>query len=152
MVSGRVRNGVATSALDVGLDATGALAAAPTAAFAPPPELPDDIPWPDRTVAWWEMWTKSPQADELGPTDWDFLLDTALLHADVWSGNLDRMPELRIRVAKFGATPEDRVRLKIQYATLEVGEDAAERAGERRQARRERVPKKDDPRELLREA
>ena len=34
------RNGVATSALDVGLDATGALAAAPTAAFAPPPELP----------------------------------------------------------------------------------------------------------------
>ena len=34
------RNGVATSALDVGLDATGALAAAPTAAFAPPPALP----------------------------------------------------------------------------------------------------------------
>ena len=33
------RNGVATSALDVGLDATGALAAAPTAAFAPPPGL-----------------------------------------------------------------------------------------------------------------
>jgi hypothetical protein len=34
------RNGVATEALDVGLDATGVLAAAPTAAFAPPPELP----------------------------------------------------------------------------------------------------------------
>jgi len=34
------RNGLATDALDVGLDATGALAAAPTAAFAPPPELP----------------------------------------------------------------------------------------------------------------
>ena len=117
-----------------------------------PPELPEGIPWPDRTVDWWKMWTESPQADEFGPTDWDFLLDTALLHADVWAGNLDRMPELRIRVAKFGATPEDRVRLKIQYATLEVGEDAAERAGERRQARRERVPKKDDPRELLREA
>lgn len=38
------RNGVATSALDVGLDATGALAAAPTAAFAPPPELPASPP------------------------------------------------------------------------------------------------------------
>ena len=36
------RNGVATSALDVGLDATGALAAAPTAAFAPPPALPTE--------------------------------------------------------------------------------------------------------------
>jgi hypothetical protein len=34
------RNGVATDALDVGLDETGALAAAPTAAFAPPPDLP----------------------------------------------------------------------------------------------------------------
>lgn len=34
------RNGLATDALDVGLDSTGALAAAPTAAFSPPPELP----------------------------------------------------------------------------------------------------------------
>ncbi len=34
------RNGVATNALDVGLDDTGALAAAPTAAFAPPPAVP----------------------------------------------------------------------------------------------------------------
>ncbi len=34
------RNGLATDALDVGLDETGALAAAPTASFAPPPALP----------------------------------------------------------------------------------------------------------------
>lgn len=34
------RNGVATDALDVGLDATGALVAAPTASLAPPPALP----------------------------------------------------------------------------------------------------------------
>lgn len=34
------RNGLATEALDVGLDETGALAAAPTASFAPPPTLP----------------------------------------------------------------------------------------------------------------
>lgn len=34
------RNGLATDALDVGLDETGALAAAPTAAFAPPPAGP----------------------------------------------------------------------------------------------------------------
>lgn len=34
------RNGVATSALDVGLDATGSLVAAPTASFAPPPAAP----------------------------------------------------------------------------------------------------------------
>ena len=34
------RNGLATDALDVGIDETGALAAAPTAAFAPPPSAP----------------------------------------------------------------------------------------------------------------
>ena len=34
------RNGLATDALDVGLDATGALAAAPTATFDPPPAAP----------------------------------------------------------------------------------------------------------------
>lgn len=34
------RNGVATDALDVGLDETGALIAAPTASLAPPPSLP----------------------------------------------------------------------------------------------------------------
>ncbi len=34
------RNGVATDALDVGIDETGALAAAPTAAFSPPPGAP----------------------------------------------------------------------------------------------------------------
>lgn len=36
------RNGLATDALDVGIDETGALAAAPTAAFAPPPVAPPD--------------------------------------------------------------------------------------------------------------
>jgi hypothetical protein len=34
------RNGLATDALDVGIDETGNLAAAPTASFAPPPSLP----------------------------------------------------------------------------------------------------------------
>tara|TARA_R110002167_G_scaffold14667_11_gene59202 strand:+ start:8050 stop:8721 length:672 start_codon:yes stop_codon:yes gene_type:complete len=50
------RNGLATDALDVGLDETGALAAAPTAAFAPPPSLPpvviaeaEPLPTPDNT-------------------------------------------------------------------------------------------------------
>lgn len=45
------RNGLATDALDVGIDETGALAAAPTASLAPPPveptELVDADPLPD---------------------------------------------------------------------------------------------------------
>jgi hypothetical protein len=81
------------------------------------PELPEGFPWPDATQQWWEMWRTAPQATLFGVTDWNFLLDTALIHADVWGNwNLDRMPELRIRVAKFGATPEDRARLRITFA------------------------------------
>ena len=80
------------------------------------PTLPDDIPWPEATERWWAMWADSALSEHFTITDWDFLLDTALLHADYWSGNLDRAGELRVRVAKFGATPEDRARLRIQFA------------------------------------
>jgi hypothetical protein len=76
------------------------------------PDLPSGS-WPDQTVSWWQTWRTSPMAQTFGPTDWDFLLDTALLHAEMWSGNLSVAGELRIRMAKFGATPEDRLRLKI---------------------------------------
>jgi hypothetical protein len=44
------RNGLATDALDVGLDETGNLAAAPTASFAPPPALPDATEMADSGV------------------------------------------------------------------------------------------------------
>jgi hypothetical protein len=33
------------------------------------------------------------------------MLDTALCHADVWGGNLDRLSELRIRLNEFGFSP-----------------------------------------------
>lgn len=93
---------------------------------AEPPELPTlkvkvegdlvEMPWPDRTLDWWDMWKASPQAEHFSSTDWDFLLDTALVHARFWSGDLSAAGELRLRVAKFGATPEDRARLRMQFA------------------------------------
>lgn len=78
------------------------------------PELPAGAEWPTQTRAWWETWRSSPQAQTFTDTDWSFLLDTALLHAELWSGNGAVAAELRLRVAKFGATPEDRARLRIQ--------------------------------------
>lgn len=86
---------------------------------AEPPSLPDhpgEDDWPERTLDWWEMWVASPQADTFSSTDWDFLLDTALLHARLWRGEVTAAAELRLRVAKFGATPEDRARLRMQFA------------------------------------
>lgn len=81
------------------------------------PPLPDDIEWHPRTVAWWENWRTSPQADHFMVTDWDFLLDTARLFNAMWTdGDFKLAAEVRLRVAKFGATPEDRARLRMQFA------------------------------------
>lgn len=104
------------------------------------PDLPDGFPWPDETIAWWKLWKDSPQAEHFGSTDWSFLLDTALLHANLWgNGDTTVLAELRIRVAKFGATPEDRARLRMQFAEADeadarrpqpAGGNARQRRGE----------------------
>lgn len=80
------------------------------------PPLPQDVEWPAATRTWWRMWGQSPLTDLFTETDWSELLDAALLHARLWSGQVSVAPELRLRVAKFGATPEDRARLRIQFA------------------------------------
>lgn len=89
------------------------------------PTLPDDIPWPEATNRWWQMWAESPLSENFGVTDWDFLLDTALLHAQYWTGDTSKAAEIRLRVAKFGATPEDRARLRIQFADADEKNGAA---------------------------
>lgn len=84
------------------------------------PELPADVlpdgeEWHPRTLQWWETWRRSPQAQTFIDTDWDFLLDTALMHHTMWrKGRWEFASELRLRAAKFGATPEDRMRLKLK--------------------------------------
>ena len=82
--------------------------------------------WPTVTRRWWKMWGESPLSAEYTETDWSFLLDTAYLHAQYWKGDSRVASELRLRVAKFGATPEDRARLRIQFAVADTLEDDAD--------------------------
>lgn len=84
-----------------------------------PDAQPDGEPWPAATVRWWNTWKDSAQAELMTATDWSFLLDTAILHARLWAGEVSNAPELRLRVAKFGATLEDRARLRIVFATAD---------------------------------
>jgi hypothetical protein len=101
------------------------------------PPLPEDAlpePWHPRTLAWWDTWRRSPQATTFIATDWDFLLDTALMHHTMWSkGRWEFASELRLRAAKFGATPEDRARLRMQVTATPAPKPAASegRAGGR---------------------
>ena len=104
---------------------------------APAPELPEDVDWHPRTVAWWSMWARSPQADTFTESDWSFLLDTALMHHAMWSkGQWTLAAEVRLRVAKFGATPEDRARLRMVFA--DADEKDEKRAAKRGQGARDR--------------
>lgn len=87
------------------------------------PDLPADGKWPEQTRAWWRMWGESPLSDEFTDNDWSELLDAALFHAALWRGNMSAGTELRLRVAKFGATPEDRARLRIQFAAADEADE-----------------------------
>ncbi len=88
------------------------------------PELPagvlgdeDGVPveWHSMTQLWWNSWRTSAQAQTFTDTDWLFLIDTALMHHTMWAkGRWEFASEVRLRAAKFGATPEDRARLKLK--------------------------------------
>jgi hypothetical protein len=78
------------------------------------PELPAHE-WLPATLAWWETWTHAPQAHMFTVTDWAFLIETAYLTDAFYGGNMAVASELRLRMAKFGATPEDRARLRLQF-------------------------------------
>lgn len=81
-----------------------------------PPDLPPVLAADPPVALWWETWRASPQAEHFGSTDWLFLMETAYLVAAFHEGDLKLAGEIRIRVAKFGATPEDRARLRMTFA------------------------------------
>lgn len=99
------------------------------------PDLPAGD-WHPRTLDWWMTWRQSPMAATLIDADWSFLLDTALLHSEMWNGKAQHAAEIRLRVGKLAGTPEDRLRLRI-----EVDTDMAESAKPARmsKARKDRL-------------
>lgn len=74
------------------------------------------VPWHPQTIEWWAMWGRAAQSDSFTESDWSYMLETAFLHHQFWSGDTKQAPELRLRQAKFGATPEDRARLRMFFA------------------------------------
>lgn len=91
-----------------------------------PPELPSvmideqgelvDCTWSPLTLQWWKRWTDSPQASVFSVSDWNSLLSTAFV-ADMFfrTRKAAYAAELRQREAAFGATPIDRLRLRMAW-------------------------------------
>lgn len=87
------------------------------------------IKYPPETQRWWDHWGESILNDGFTTHDWDFLLDTARLHAEFHLGlNEKAAAELRQRLAKFGTTPEDRAKLRIITVNADTAEERAETA------------------------
>jgi hypothetical protein len=78
-----------------------------------PRRMPDGRAWPARTRAWWRRWGRDPRAKRFDAAAWDDLLDTAVIHGQLWSGDWKAASELRLRTAKYGVTPEDRARMRV---------------------------------------
>ncbi len=104
------------------------------------PDLPDEYTWCKRTQDWWEMWRTSAQAMVMHDSDWESMLETAMLHNRFWDHECSDTArnaiaaELRRRVAAFGATFEDRLKLRMSVDTphaamaqeAQIKQDAAE--------------------------
>ncbi|MGO2112869.1 MAG: hypothetical protein ACTH31_14790, partial [Pseudoclavibacter sp.] len=78
--------------------------------------------WPAATRDWWSMLDYHPLKGEFTELDWSYLLDTARIHAAFWGGSMTQAAELRLREAKYGFTPEDRARLRLQFAQATTAE------------------------------
>lgn len=90
-----------------------------------PPEALNGEPWHPNTIKLWETLRRSPLLADEPELGWTFLLDTMLMHHQMWTkGRFEFAGELRLRLAKFGATPEDRMRLKVKIQTPEKPENA----------------------------
>ncbi|MFF8629674.1 phage terminase small subunit [Streptomyces werraensis] len=61
----------------------------------------------------WKTWATSPQAAEWAETDWAELEITTKLVDEFYAGETKLAGEIRQRVAKWGATVEDRARLRM---------------------------------------
>jgi hypothetical protein len=97
----------------------------------PLPDLADGEEWHPQTLALWESLRESPLLAEEPALGWVFLVDTARMHHLMWTRGRwdDYASEVRLRLAKFGATPEDRMRLKVKVIRPGEGSTAPARPG-----------------------
>jgi hypothetical protein len=76
----------------------------------------------------WKTWATSPQSSTWAETDWAELEITVKLVDAFFAGDAKLAGEIRQRVAKWGATTEDRARLRMTLTPPEdesAGQEAA---------------------------
>ena len=77
-----------------------------------------------RTAEWWAGVSTMPHCVLWSESDWQFALDTALLHAEFDRGEVKLAAELRMREKVMGTTVDFRRDLRIRYVS--AGAEPAE--------------------------
>lgn len=77
----------------------------------------------------WKTWATSPQAGKWIETDWAELEITTKLVDTFYQGDTKVAGEIRQRVSKWGATVEDRARLRMSVEDDQDQDQAEETAG-----------------------
>ncbi|MBF9710201.1 hypothetical protein IHQ75_04360 [Bifidobacterium dentium] len=102
------------------------------------PQLPSEVNWGEQTLSWWASLASVVGVDGWTAADWQFAMDTALVHDAVWNGGeLKYMQELRQREQALGITPAARLtKSSVEVAVEKVTETPLQRITERRIERR----------------
>ena len=89
------------------------------------PDLPREKAWCQRTKEWWLKWRLSDVAPFLEWSDWESLMETAIMHNQLWmelippSAVTTFAAEIRRRCAAFGYTYEDRAKLRMHFSDVD---------------------------------
>lgn len=83
------------------------------------------VPIEDRTREWWQAVSAMPHCSLWIESDWQFALDTAMVHASAVYGSVTAAAELRQREKVLGTTVDARRDLRIRYVD-EQNQEVAE--------------------------
>lgn len=104
--------------------------------------LPDDLlaegeEWHPATTRWWDNWAGSQLAVDFTTVEWSEMEANAVLHHTFFTKrSFNTAAELRQRMAKLGATPEDRARLRIVMVDADEKETGRSPSGPSSRERR----------------
>ena len=72
------------------------------------PTLPEGTVWPEETREWFEAWRQSRCTDHWDERQWQYMFDTAIVHALVYgSSDFSALAQLHQREAFMGLSFED---------------------------------------------
>src|SRR6056297_915239 len=87
------------------------------------------VPVEDRTREWWRVISTMPHCILWTESDWQYALDTAMVHASSVYGSVTAASELRQRERILGVTMDARRDLRIRYVEDESQEKTTPTAG-----------------------